>query len=79
MQSTVTFVVLGELCEADVNECAFDPCPPESLCFNFDGGYACNCSDPELCPTTDIVSSPWGVSWEEIVGIVGQSVCFIIS
>jgi len=73
--SVLLCVVLGELCEADVNECASDPCPSESLCFNFEGGYACNCSDPALCPSlyANIVPSSWGVSWEEIVAIIGQS------
>ena len=68
-------VVLGELCEADVNECVSDPCPSESICFNFDGGYACNCSDPALCPGfyTGAESSPLGVSWIEIIAIAGQS------
>ena len=68
-------VVVGELCEVDVNECASDPCPSESICFNFDGGYACNCSDPAMCPSlyTNVESSPLGVSWEELVAIAGQS------
>jgi len=67
--------VLGELCEADVNECASDPCPSESICFNFDGGYACNCSDPALCPGFygGTESSSFGVSWMEILAIAGQS------
>ena len=74
-------MLLGELCEADVNECASDPCPAESICFNFDGGYACNCSDPALCPSlyTNIVPSSWGVSWEEIVAIIGQLVVPLLS
>jgi len=69
-------VLLGELCEVDINECVSDPCPPESICFNFDGGYACNCSDPALCPSlyTNFVPTTWGVSWEEVVGITGESV-----
>ena len=73
-------VVLGVLCEADINECKSDPCPSDSECFNFDGGYACNCSDPALCPSlyTNIVPSSWGASWEEIVAIIGQSVLLLI-
>jgi len=74
----LVFVVLGELCEVDVNECASDPCPSESICFNFDGGYACNCSDPALCPSfySEKGSSSWDVSWEEIVAIAGQLLMF---
>jgi len=76
----VLFVVPGVLCQMDVNECASDPCPEESVCFNFDGGYACNCSDPALCPSlyTNIVSSSWGVSWEEVIGIVGKLLLCVI-
>jgi len=67
-------LLLGELCEADINECASDPCPSESICYNFDGGYACNCSDPAVCPSfsTNVDSSPLGVSWMEIVAVAGQ-------
>jgi len=69
------YVLLGELCEVDINECTSNPCPPESTCFNFDGGYACNCSDPALCPSlyTNFEPTTWGVSWEEVVGIAGES------
>jgi len=67
--------VLGVLCEVDINECNSNPCPSESVCFNFDGGYACNCSDPALCPSlySEVITSAWGVSWEEIAAIAGQS------
>jgi len=68
--------VIGDLCEIDVDECVSNPCPTESVCYNFDGGYSCNCTDPALCPslyaTNNIVPSAWGVSWQEVVGISGK-------
>ena len=82
MECLLVFAVVGELCEVDVNECASDPCPSESICFNFDGGYACNCSDPAMCPSlyTNVESSPLGVGWEELVAIAGQSlICVAVN
>jgi len=53
----------------DVDECAGDPCGPNALCDNFDGGFACDCvptshwdgaacTDPDQCATGAATCDP---------------------
>ncbi|KAK3595092.1 hypothetical protein CHS0354_043192 [Potamilus streckersoni] len=35
----------GSNCSQDKNECSDDPCPDNSLCQNFNGGFNCTCKE----------------------------------
>jgi hypothetical protein len=35
----------GQYCDKDIDECQTAPCQNNGICFNFDGGYNCSCSN----------------------------------
>ncbi|KAL4640550.1 protocadherin Fat 1 isoform X2 [Arapaima gigas] len=68
----------GDRCLADVDECVQNPCANGARCHNSYGSYSCNCSagfGGRLCEQgseirNEVVSTPWNIGLEEVVGIV---------
>ncbi|KAL4228481.1 hypothetical protein ACF0H5_011528 [Mactra antiquata] len=50
------FILVNEEC-VDINECLENPCDPNAVCVNFDGGFQCTCENGyfgngEVCSAT---------------------------
>ncbi|XP_018591317.2 protocadherin Fat 1a isoform X3 [Scleropages formosus] len=68
----------GDRCLADVDECVQNPCTNGARCHNSYGSYSCNCTagfGGRLCELgsevrNELVSTPWNIGLEEVVGIV---------
>ncbi|KAJ8281254.1 hypothetical protein GJAV_G00065390 [Gymnothorax javanicus] len=68
----------GDWCLIDVDECVQNPCSNGGQCENTYGSFRCNCTlgfggrGCELRSEvhTDLVSTSWNISLEEVVGIV---------
>ncbi|XP_064201137.1 protocadherin Fat 1-like isoform X1 [Anguilla rostrata] len=68
----------GDRCLGDVDECLGGPCANGGRCENTYGSYRCNCSrgfGGKLCQLesavgNQLVSTPWNIGAEEVVGIV---------
>ncbi|XP_061100562.1 protocadherin Fat 1a isoform X2 [Conger conger] len=68
----------GDRCLVDVDECVQNPCSNGGQCENSYGSFHCNCSlgftgghcELRADVHTDLVSTSWNISLEEVVGIV---------
>ncbi|KAM9769203.1 protocadherin Fat 1a isoform 1-T2 [Menidia menidia] len=68
----------GDRCLSDVDECLKNPCANGAQCQNTYGSFRCNCSAGFTGPMCDLhaevrnelVSTPWNIGLEEVIGIV---------
>ncbi|CAG0921142.1 unnamed protein product [Notodromas monacha] len=75
----------GTNCEVDVDECLQNPCASGSTCVNTQGSFRCLCPQNttgfycgERMQPTNITSTKFVISLEELLGIVGVLIIIVI-